>query len=82
MRKRSVRPTEVAETVGVIKLWEVPVIRGLIIATSGRFSADAVSWAEQHNHQGTMPFIELRAENELETLLAQKPHLASAHGLR
>jgi hypothetical protein len=65
-----------------IKLWEPPVVRGLIIATSGRFTADAVTWAERHNDSGAAPFIELWANSRLETLLAQKPYLAAAHGLR
>ncbi|MFE5893235.1 restriction endonuclease [Streptomyces sp. NPDC056462] len=79
---RSVGPTAVADTVTAIKLWEPPVVRGLIIATSGRFSADAVAWAEQHNEKGTAPLIELWPDSRLETLLAQKSHLTAAHGLR
>ena len=59
-----------------------PVVRGLVIATSGRFSADAVTWAEQHNSDGAAPFIDLWPESKLETLLAQKAYLAAAHGLR
>lgn len=81
-QKRSVGPVEVAGTLAVIKLWQPPVVRGLIIATSGRFSADAVAAAEQHNNSGDSPLIELWPESKLETLLAQKPHLAAAHGLR
>ena len=80
--KRSVGPTEVADTLAAIKLWQPPVVRGLVIATSGRFSADAVAWAEQHNNGGAAPLIELWPESKLETLLAQKPYLAAAHGLR
>jgi Restriction endonuclease len=79
---RSVRPAEISDTVAVVKLWQPPVVRGLIIATSGRFTADAVAWAEQHNNEGNNPLIELWPESRLETLLAQKPHLAAAHGLR
>lgn len=80
--KRSVGPAEVADTVHAIKLWEPPVVRGLVIATSGRFSADAVAWAEKHNNDGAAPFIELWPESKLETLLARRPYLAAAHGLR
>ncbi|MDI2031555.1 restriction endonuclease [Saccharopolyspora sp. TS4A08] len=80
--KRSVGPTEVSDTVTAVSLWEPPVVRGLIIATTGRFTADAVSWAEAHNNKGHAPFIELWADSRLETLLAQKPHLAASHGLR
>jgi hypothetical protein len=80
--KKSVRPTDVSDTVTAIKLWQPPVVRGLVIATSGRFTADAVAWAEQHNNAGAAPLIELWPESKLETLLAQKPYLAAAHGLR
>ncbi len=81
-RKRSVGVPEVAATLAVVKLWQPPVVRVLVIATSGRFSADAVAWAEKHNDSGAAPFIELWPDSTLETLLAQKPHLAAAHGLR
>jgi hypothetical protein len=49
---------------------------------AGSFSADAVAWAEKQNDGGIAPFIELWPDSKLETLLAQKPHLAAAHGLR
>jgi hypothetical protein len=80
--KRSVGPKDLADTMAEIELWEPPVIHGLIVATSGRFSADAVALAEKHNNSGSLPFVELWAENKLEMLLAQKPYLAAAHGLR
>jgi hypothetical protein len=79
---KSVGSADVAATVAAIKLWEPPVIRGLVIATSGRFTADAVAWAERHNNSGAVPLIELWPDSKLETLLAQKPYLAAAHGLR
>ena len=71
-----------ANTVAMVKLWRSPVVRGLIIATSGRFSENAVEWAEGYNNDGAAPYIELWPESKLETLLAQKPSLAAAHGLR
>ncbi|WP_328678346.1 restriction endonuclease [Streptomyces sp. NBC_00322] len=80
--KRSVDVAALAATVAAVKLWEPPVVRGLVMATSGRFTADAVAWAEQHNESGSAPYIELWPDSRLETLLAQKPHLAAAHGLR
>lgn len=80
--KKSVAPADVSATLTAVKLWEPPVVRGLIVATTGRFTADAVAWAEQHNDRGGVPFIDLWPESTLETLLAQKPHLAAAHGLR
>ncbi|MGW7533311.1 restriction endonuclease [Amycolatopsis sp. NPDC054798] len=79
---RSVGPAEVSETLAIVKLWEPPLIRGLIIATTGRFTADAVSLAEKHNNSGAAPHVDLWPDSRLETLLAQKPHLAAGHGLR
>lgn len=79
---KSVRPSDIGDLVHSVKLWEPPVVRGLIIATSGRFTADAVSWAEKHNDSGNPPLIELWPESRLETLLAYRPHLAAEHGLR
>ena len=69
-------------TVAGVKLWGPPVVHGLILATSGRFTTDAVAWAERHNDSAAMPHVDLWPDNRLETLLAQRPHLAAAHGLR
>ncbi|MFD6186519.1 restriction endonuclease [Streptomyces goshikiensis] len=81
-RSRSVNAAAVVETATAGKLWSPPLVRGIVIATSGRFTADAVAWAERHNAEGTAPYIDLWPESRLETLLAQRPHIAAAHGLR
>ena len=57
-------------------------IQSLIIATSGRFTADAVALIEKHNHKGNRPQIEMWAESHLELLLARRPHLVSEFNLR
>jgi hypothetical protein len=80
--KKSVRPTDVAETLTEVSLWEPPVIQSLIIATSGRFTADAVALIEKHNNEGKRPQIEMWAESHLELLLASRPHLVSGFNLR
>ena len=80
--KKSVRPIDVTETLTEISLWEPPVIQALIIATSGRFTADAVSLVEKHNNEGKRPHIEMWAESYLELLLARRPHLVSEFNLR
>lgn len=46
--KRSVGPADVTATLAVVKLWEPPLIRGLIIATSGRFTAQQPHLAASH----------------------------------
>ncbi|MFE5890470.1 restriction endonuclease [Streptomyces sp. NPDC056462] len=81
-RSRSVNAAAVSETATAGKLWGPPLVRGIVIATSGRFTADAVSWAERHNSEGNAPYIDLWPDSRLETLLAQRPHIAAAHGLR
>jgi hypothetical protein len=59
-----------------LSLWELPVIRALIIATSGRFAADAIGVVVNHNDVGKMTLIELWPDSRLETLLAQRLHNA------
>ncbi|MFI0144657.1 restriction endonuclease [Streptomyces globisporus] len=81
-RSRSVNAPVVTESVTTGKLWGPPLVRGVVIATSGRFTADAVSLVERHNSEGNAPFIEMWPESKLETLLAQRPHIAAAHGLK
>ncbi|MFF8649836.1 restriction endonuclease [Streptomyces griseoluteus] len=79
---KSVNLAAVNETVASVQLWQPPIVRGLIIATSGRFTTDAVDFAERHNANGAPPHIDLWPDNRLETLLAQRPHIAAAHSLR
>jgi hypothetical protein len=80
--KKSVRPTDVTDTLTEVSLWEPPPIQSLIIATSGRFTADAVAVIEKHNNEGKRPQIEMWAESHLELLLARRPHLVSGFNLR
>ncbi len=78
---KSVSPVDINATLGSLSLWEPPVIRGLIIATSGRFTADAVSVVEKHNTDGKLPYIELWPGSRLETLLSERPDLIAIHQL-
>jgi hypothetical protein len=80
--KQSVKPIDITSTLTSVSLWQPPLVHVLIIATSGRFTADAVAVAEQHNGRGVAPFVELWPESNLEALLAAKPHIAAAHHLR
>ena len=79
---RSVADADVADTVAKMKHWEPPTVDVLVVATSGRFTADAVKWIEQHNEGGKSPSVEMWPESHLERLLAQRPHLAAASRLR
>lgn len=42
-----------------MQLWQPPIVHSLIIATSGKFSADGVQWFENHNQKGQLPLIEI-----------------------
>lgn len=79
---RSTRPEDCAETVAKMSLWEPPLVDALIIATSGRFTSDAVKWIESHNEKGSSPRVEMWPDSRLETLLAQRAPLVREFGLR
>jgi len=79
---RSIRPEDCAETVAKMSLWEPPLVDALIIATSGRFTSDAVQWTEGHNSKGNSPRVEMWPDSRLETLLAQRAPLVREFGLR
>jgi len=81
-QSKSVAPKDLVETLGALALWEPPAVRALIVATSGRFTADAVAIAEKHNAEGKLPFIELWPDSRLETLLSQRPDLVARNRLR
>ncbi|MFF5688591.1 restriction endonuclease [Streptomyces albidoflavus] len=79
---RSVPANSVMETIVAGKQWNSSRVNTVIVITSGRFTSDAVSLAEGHNADGIPPHVELWAESRLEMLLAQRPHIAAAHGLK
>jgi hypothetical protein len=79
---QSVPPLEIERAVNHMALWGTPVVRGLIVATSGSFTTDAVAWHETHNDQGKQPYIDLWSEARLNTLLSERPWLVAKYGLR
>ncbi len=81
-RSQSVRAADIAECVTNIGLWQNPGFDVLVIATSGRFTADAVAWLEQHNSRGGRPTIEVWNDARLESLLHERPHLIRDYELR
>lgn len=62
--------------------WNNPPVDVLVVATSGRFTADAVSWVERHNSKGVRSRVEIWNDAKLEKLLADRPHLILSFGLR
>lgn len=79
---RSVTVSDVTTLIGLMKLWEPPRIDTLIIATSGRFTADAVAYIEKHDQSDTALHIEMWTESHLERLLASRPSLIAEFKLR
>jgi hypothetical protein len=79
---KSVTPKDISGVLPEISLWEPPPVAVLIIATSGRFTADAVRWIETHNSKGLRPRIEMWPGPHIEALLAPRPHLVAEFGLR
>lgn len=79
---KSVADTDIANALTKMAHWEPPAVDIMVVATTGRFTADAVRWVEQHNHQGKRPLIELWPENAIERMLARRAPLVVKYGLR
>lgn len=79
---RSVSLSDVSSTKEQMALWPNPRVDVMIVATSGRFTADAVTWVEQHNGNGGLPRIEMWPESHLERLLAARPAIIAEFSLR
>jgi hypothetical protein len=79
---KSIAPPEIATLKEQLKLWEPPRIDVVIIATSGRFTSDAVASIEKHNQSDSSLRIEMWPESHLEALLASQPHLIAEFKLR
>jgi hypothetical protein len=79
---KSVSPADVATLKEQIGTWEPPKVDVFIIATSGRFTGDAVAAIEKNNAGDRALKIEMWPESHLEKLLAQRPALIAEFGLR
>lgn len=79
---RSVAVADVAEVRAQMQFWEPPRVDVLVIATSGRFSSDAVSIIERQNSEDRALRIEMWPESHLERLLAERPSLVAEFSLR
>lgn len=79
---KSVSPADLSEIKEQLKLWEPPRIDILVIATTGRFTADAISLIEKHNQSDSAMTIEMWTESHLERVLASNPALVAEFGLR
>jgi len=79
---RSVSAADVNELRGQMELWQPPRVDGLIIATTGRFTTDAVQLIENHNQSDRALMISMWPDSHLEKLLAARPHLIAEFRLR
>ncbi len=75
--QKSVGLPQVRQLLDQMKLWEPPPVHTLVIATSGRFTTDAVSWIERHNNADDRPVIVMWPNSHLETLVARRPELSA-----
>jgi hypothetical protein len=72
---KSVSATDISATRDQMELWQPPRVDRLIFATSGRFTADAISLVEKHNQSDRALAICMWPDSHLERLLAGRPHL-------
>jgi len=79
---RSVGPTDVSDARSQMELWQPPRVDHLIIATTGRFTVDAIALIEQHNQADRALHIAMWPDSHLETLLAARPHLIGQFELK
>lgn len=77
----SLAPGECSDLLAKVGLWKPP-FDVLIIATTGRFTSDAVQWIEDHNAKGERPLVETWPENQLEWMLASRGPLVEDFELR
>lgn len=78
----SISPADVSTLRDQMSLWDEPKVDVLIIATTGRFSADAVAMIEKHNVSDRALRIEMWPNSHLERLLASNPPLIAQFALR
>lgn len=79
---KSVGRNEIVACIEAAKLWEGERVDTLIIATTGRFSQDAVALKEKYERDRVVPSVEFWPDNHLELLVSRRPHLAVSFGLR
>lgn len=79
---KSIALPDIASLRAQMKMWEPPRVDVHVIATSGRFTSDAVKFVELHNQSDSALRIEMWPESHLERLLAARPGLIASYSLR
>jgi hypothetical protein len=81
-RSKSVNLDDVSALMQRVRLWEPPKVDVVVIATSGRFTLDAVQWMENREEARDVPRVVPWPENQIETMLASHPDLIASFRLR
>ncbi len=79
---KSINVTNIASLVQQMRLWDSPRVDVLVIATTGRFTEQAVSSVEKANNEDRALRVEMWPESHLERLLAKHPALIAQFNLR
>jgi len=79
---KSVGALDVNDARGQMELWQPPRVDCLVIATTGRFTADAIRLAELHNQGDHALNISMWPDSHLERLLAKRPDLIGEFKLK
>ncbi len=79
---KSIGTKEIALLREQMKLWEPPRVDVHVLATSGRFTSDAVAVIEKQNQSDSALRIEMWPESHLEHLLASRPAIIAEFSLR
>lgn len=79
---RSVGRDDIVQCREAVTMWQPPLVDVLIVATSGRYSQDAVARVEQWRNARDSPEVELWADSALESMLARRPDIIETFGLR
>jgi hypothetical protein len=78
---RGVSGSDIADLVNAkLPLWGAEPIRGLIVATTGSFTQEAVRWVDDRNLAAKRPDIMLWSSSELEILLRKWPAVFQSSG--
>ena len=72
---KSVGAGDVSNARSQMELWQPPRVERLVIATTSRFTVDAVALIENHNQADRALHISMWPDSHLEMLLAARPHL-------
>jgi hypothetical protein len=79
---KSIDLDEASKLANQMDLQEHPKVDELVIATTGRFTTDAVRWIEKHNHDRKTPLIIMWPDSHLEKLLVTRSHLVAEFHLK